>query len=172
MTLSTSHSQELTHAIEQGDVFRVQEILRDVNELDHDKDDDYLSHATQKGQLDIVKLLLPLYNTRNFTSEMIMAVREGHLEVVEFLLPMSNVKWMDSVALQVAAFYDQPEIFHVLYPLSDPQAALEGMIEDGDDDERTQILRDAIEYDRAQQIKQDIMDELKPATMSAKKKVM
>lgn len=73
-----------------------------------------------------VKLLAPLSGTQNNNS-LWVAVSTKYLDGVHVLLPIADPKHHDSVCLQRAVLNNDEAIFELLYPVSDPVVALNGV---------------------------------------------
>ena len=61
------------------------------------------------------------------TKKLIEASRNGHMEEVKKWLPISDPKANDNESLRWACDYNNQELFDVLYPVSEPEKALEWM---------------------------------------------
>ncbi len=76
--------------------------------------------AAENGHLEIVELLLLLFDTVAFDSILLNTTAAiGHLGIVKLLLPLSDPKAAESHALNAAAKYGHLEIVRLLLPLSD-----------------------------------------------------
>ena len=95
---------------------------------------DFLLQAIKGGSLVILKAALtrPERDWRLKSGLALgAAIHAGKIDVVRFLLPFVDPKVMDSRALLIASERQSVEIFHLLYPLSDPLAARSAHERDG-----------------------------------------
>lgn len=118
---ATEHEQYslLIQACENGDVDRVQQQLGSIkNPLQYAY---ALDTAAHRGQVDIVRCLLPLCEQRDIDGILINACVQGHTHVVECLVQAKALKHYNS-PLQWAAKYGHTEIIDILLPVSNPQA--------------------------------------------------
>lgn len=82
-----------------------------------------LWHAAGKGDIEVVKILLPFSDPEKGCSKALRSAAEnGHVDVVKVLLPLSDPKAASPSALRLAAENDHVEVVKVLLPFSDPKA--------------------------------------------------
>ena len=85
-----------------------------------------LRWAAKNGNLEIVKLLLPVSDPKSYGSEALRwASINGHLKMVKLLIPVSEPKDNDSAALKWAARRKHSRIVKLLIPVSDPKIVKE-----------------------------------------------
>jgi len=83
----------------------------------------HLVTAAKKGNLEQLKILIPLCNRSENTSALHHAAAQGHFQCVALLIPASDPKADDSWALQMAARYGRTQCVELLVPVSNPKAA-------------------------------------------------
>lgn len=82
-----------------------------------------LLQASQNGDFDEVKRLIPISDPRALHSEALWrGAHYGHTECVKLLIPVSDPKTLDSYALRLAAWKGHAECIQLLIPVSDPKA--------------------------------------------------
>lgn len=109
----------LIHACENGDVEQVQQLVG--GETPTAQYAYTLDSAAHRGQVDIVRCLLPVCEQRYIDGILINACRQGHTHVVECLVQAKALKHYNS-PLQWAAKYGHAAIVEILIPVSNPQA--------------------------------------------------
>ena len=84
---------------------------------------DALCYAAKKGNIEIVKLLIPISDPKALDSYALRyASMNGNVELIKLLIPVSDPKALDSQALRTAAYYGHIEVVKMLIPISDPKA--------------------------------------------------
>ena len=82
-----------------------------------------LQWAAERGQTEIVKLLIPVSNPEADNSLALQWAAEGGcIEIVKLLIPVSDPKASNSSALRRAAEMGRIDIVKLLIPISDPKA--------------------------------------------------
>lgn len=95
--------------------------------------------AVEHEHVSCVRLLAPHIDITK-TDILTRAVQNKDIECVRILLPYSDPKFCNSDALQWASHHNNQDIFDLLYPVSDPQAALDEMLSQGPPSEYTNML--------------------------------
>lgn len=125
--------QRLYEAGEKGDLQYLQE-----SRMDFSMNTETLFRATRNNHIACVKFLLPLSDLRVERGEILngstgqilqTAVRNNNYDMVELLLPYCNPKVDNSLALQYASVNRNTQILELLYLHSDPQTALNDLLE-------------------------------------------
>lgn len=119
MSTSTHHDYSLLiHACENGDVARVKTLVGgDTPAAQYAY---ALDSAAHRGQVDIVRCLLPVCEQRYIDGVLINACVQGHTHVVECLVQAKALKHYNA-PLQWAAKYGHAAIVEILIPVSNPQ---------------------------------------------------
>lgn len=86
-----------------------------------------LINAARNGHTECVRLLIPVSDPRDYNTALWFASGSDSLECVKLLLTVADPKHKDSQALVSAVVRNNQEIIDVLYPVSDPDKALEDM---------------------------------------------
>lgn len=79
------------------------------------------------GHTECVRLLIPVSDPRDYNTALWLASGSDSVECVKLLLTVADPKHKDSQALVSAVVRKNQEIIDVLYPVSDPDKALEDM---------------------------------------------
>lgn len=139
----------------------------------HVEDTEVLAHALSlaaaNDHLQIVKTLLPVVPFENRSEALAQAVLHHHILLAMYLIPLCDPKGNNSQALQYAVEEKLFDIADVLYPLSDPQTALNCMRENWTlqhEDGHLQYLEDRIESER---LKKVLSSEVSSPRTTAKK---
>lgn len=120
--------QKLYEAGETGNLQYLKE-----SKMDFSIGTETLFRAVDNNRIECVKFLLPLSDLRvergdivNGSTGLLLhtAVRNNNYEMVELLLPHCNPRIHNSLALQCASVGCDMDMVDLLYPLSDPTAAL------------------------------------------------
>lgn len=153
ISCTIAHNQALPAAAAEGFVTVVDKLLTYVD--DQQTLEAALSHAASNNHLPIVKTLLPSVPFEKRFEALVQAVLHNNKEIVVYLIPLCDPKGNNSRALQFAVEEKLFDIADMLYPLSNPQEALECILEDWDlkpGDPLTQYLEDRIESDRLKDV--------------------
>lgn len=86
-----------------------------------------LINAARNGHTECVRLLIPVSDPRDYNTALWFASGSDSVECVKLLLTVADPKHKDSQALVSAVVRKNQEIIDVLYPVSDPDKALEDM---------------------------------------------
>lgn len=85
-----------------------------------------LMRASQNGDVDEVKRLIPVSNPKSYNSDPLRsAAYKGYLEIVQLLIPVSDPTANDNSALFWAARNEHTECVKLLIPVSDYQMLLQ-----------------------------------------------
>lgn len=126
ISCTTAHNRALPVAAAEGFASVVDKLIAQVN------DPTYLSsaltHAASNNHLQIVKTLLPLVPFEKRSEALSRAVINKHTEIIQYLIPLCEPKSNRSQALQFAVEDQLFDIADMLYPVSNPQDALECMM--------------------------------------------
>lgn len=80
--------------------------------------------AVKNCDSNFVERLLPYATQDSCSSSLLVATRNHDIGIVKLLLKKADPTWNNSEALQYACVSKQKQFFELLYPLSDPHAAL------------------------------------------------
>lgn len=120
--LSSVKAETLEFAIQMHRTEMVKHIIPKCN---LQEDNSALTMAATNGNIEIVRMLLPLCNPKSDgSSALYWAAVRGHLEVVKELLPHSTPKAQKSRALFAAVKNNHQGCVDLLYPVSEPYKAL------------------------------------------------
>lgn len=112
-----------------------------------------LEAACLRGHAHVVKFLIPILQLENCldASKMLMkSIQGGSIDVVKMVLPHVKNRVTRTKGLREACKYNNREIFDLLYPISNPQSALDTLEKSNAPDKETQMLR--VEIARQQNI--------------------
>ena len=109
-------------AVYQGDAAALTVLLQ--HPLFTEIGDDDLALAIDKSHSDCVDLLLPHATFQSCNAALIAAARFDDQKTVELLLPRADPCYDNSAALKFATVRGNQKIFDLLYPMSNPHAAL------------------------------------------------
>jgi len=84
-----------------------------------------LINAARGGHAECVRLLIPVSNPKDYNTALWMASSRDSVECVKLLLAVADPLHNHSQALQSAVINKNQEIIDLLYPVSDPDAALD-----------------------------------------------
>lgn len=121
--LQSDFPQILSAAVYQGDAQALSVLLKHPLFTEIGNDD--LALAIDKSHTTCVDLLLPHANHQACNAGLVAAVRFDDKKSVARLLPRADPHYDNSAALRFAALRNNQELFDLLYPLSNPQAALD-----------------------------------------------
>lgn len=93
---------------------------------------DALRAASKAGHVDCVQLLVEACDNIDHINDAFWFSSEGqHKDAITLLLPKIQPKHRQSLLLCKAVHYANEDAFDILYPLSDPQAALQKLNDEG-----------------------------------------
>lgn len=125
------HQHEMMTAVHQKNITAVQQHLDTINVTW--EPNEIFCYACQKGQIDIVRLLLPFSDTNmDHGQPLRLATGQGHYDIVQYILPHCDATLMRSDALQLSVLSGEAQIFELLYPHSDCVVALQDLNESGE----------------------------------------
>lgn len=87
-----------------------------------------LINAVYGGHVECVRLLIPVSNPKDYNKALWFASGRDSVECVKLLLEVADPLHNNSQALQSAVIHKNQEIVDLLYPLSDPDAALKQIL--------------------------------------------
>lgn len=106
-----------------------------------------LRKAAENGHVECVKLLIGVSEENCIYKALCEAVRLKHTECVKLLMVACDVQYRRSLPLQLAAQYNH-ECIDVLYDLSNPIKAVEGLRIRNPDDDSWIVLEQRMEAER------------------------
>lgn len=123
-------------------------------------------YAVKNNDAECVQRLLP-YTSEDRCSA---ALGQAHcnIEIVKLLLEKADARWNNSVALGFACVSKQKDIFELLYPLSDPHAALHEL-QKRYTDIHWRMLEERIQQDLRQALYDQTAPEFKKSSKSQRK---
>lgn len=86
-----------------------------------------LINAARNGHTECVRLLIPVSDPKDYNTALWFASGTGNVECVKLLLTVADPKHENSQSLVSAVIRKNQDIIDVLYPVSDPDVALEHM---------------------------------------------
>lgn len=118
--------QLLWEAAKQGNVGEVRRLIP----ISHcaDWNSHPLINAVRGEHVECVRLLIPVSNPKDYNTALVFACGRDSVECVKLLLEVADPLYNHSQALQSAVINKNQEIVDLLYPLSDPDAALKHLL--------------------------------------------
>lgn len=135
-----ARNNALSAAASGGFVPAVKELLKHISDCDILADG--LEKAALVGNLEIVELLTPLVPEDKRPAALVLSIAHQNYPVIRHLLPLCDPKHNNSEALQTAVEEQLWDVADLLYPISDPYAAFENLMEYVDEE----CKNHAIEY--------------------------
>ena len=86
-----------------------------------------LINAARNGHTECVRLLIPVSNPKDYNTALWFTSGTGNVECVKLLLTVADPKHDNSRALVAAVIRQRQDVIDLLYPVSDPDAALQQM---------------------------------------------
>lgn len=120
--LQSDFSRIVSATVYQGDAAALTVLLQHPLFTKIGADD--LALAIDKSHSDCVGLLLPHATSQSCNAALIAAARFDDQTMIELLLPRADPCYDNSAALKFATVRGNQKIFDLLYPVSNPQAAL------------------------------------------------
>ena len=103
-----------------------------------------LEAACFRGHANMVEFLIPMLKAEeclNTSKILIKSIQGGSIDVVKIVLPYVKNKVSRTKGLREACKYNNQAIFDLLYPLSNPQSALDSMEKSNAPHKETEMLR-------------------------------
>lgn len=120
-----NYSDDFVSLAHGQDVEQMQKILGYVSD---DAVERALRVGLEYGYADVVEFLITHVSISDPHSQFLtQAVFHGYIQCVTWMMSISDAKANNSRALQDALVFGHEDIFELLYPVSDPQAALYSM---------------------------------------------
>lgn len=120
-----NYSDDFVSLAHGQDVEQMQKILGYVSD---DAVERALRVGLEYGYVDVVEFLITHVSISDPHSQFLtQAVFHGYIQCVTWMMSISDAKANNSRALQDALVFGHEDIFELLYPFSDPQAALYSM---------------------------------------------
>ena len=106
-----------------------------------------LEMACLKGHMNVVKFLLPILKSEeclDVSKTLMKSIQGGSMDIVKMVLPHVKSRVTRTKGLREACKYNNQEIFDLLYPLSNPQSALDVLEKSNAPYKETEMLRSEI----------------------------
>lgn len=173
MTPTENLLLELESAVRRNDL---REVKNFATQMDITHNNNYaLRLAAQRGFWNIAEFLLPFSNKKDTTQALLEAIDFQRTDIVKLLLPKALPKSNKSEALQYAVATENQQLIDLIYPKSNPYAALKAIYaSEGASDVYTmlsQIIENKEAVHLAAQLKEQIAQHAESGAVRQRKKM-
>ena len=155
MTPTEDLIMELERAVRRNDLRMVKQF---ATQMDVTHNNSYALHlSAQRGLWNIAAFLLPFSNKKDTTYALLEAIDFQRTDIVKLLLPRALPKSNKSEALQYAVATENQQLIDLIYPKSNPHAALKAIYASDGASEVYNRLAEIIANKEAVQLKERIV---------------